>query len=108
DYVCMPQYGVARVPPSFPTRRSSDLSSVDGTMRAGLGRLVPVIAWVGYILTYPYIGDALGQYAGIVGLLPVAASGVAWGVAGGVDRKSTRLNSSHVKVSYAVFCLTKK
>lgn len=53
-------------------------------MRAGLGRLVPVIAWVGYILTYPYIGDALGQYAGIVGLLPVAASGVAWGVAGGV------------------------
>src|SRR5690606_3638201 len=25
-----------------------------------------------------------------------------------VDRKSTRLNSSHVKSSYAVFCLTKK
>src|SRR5690606_1257839 len=24
------------------------------------------------------------------------------------DRKSTRLNSSHVKISYAVFCLTKK
>src|SRR5690606_41279736 len=23
----------------------------------------------------------------------------------GVDRKSTRLNSSHVKISYAVFCL---
>src|SRR5436309_12190037 len=26
----------------------------------------------------------------------------------GVDRKSTRLNSSHVKISYAVFCLKKK
>src|SRR5690606_41764015 len=28
--------------------------------------------------------------------------------AGKVDRKSTRLNSSHVKISYAVFCLKKK
>src|SRR5436309_12684405 len=26
---------------------------------------------------------------------------------GGRDRKSTRLNSSHVKISYAVFCLKK-
>src|SRR5690606_39395075 len=25
-----------------------------------------------------------------------------------IDRKSTRLNSSHVKTSYAVFCLKKK
>src|SRR5690606_41200109 len=28
--------------------------------------------------------------------------------AAGIDRKSTRLNSSHVKISYAVFCLKKK
>src|SRR5690625_6031628 len=27
---------------------------------------------------------------------------------GAVDRKSTRLNSSHVAISYAVFCLKKK
>src|SRR5690606_20258869 len=27
---------------------------------------------------------------------------------GDLDRKSTRLNSSHVKISYAVFCLKKK
>src|SRR5690554_7226891 len=26
----------------------------------------------------------------------------------GLDRKSTRLNSSHVRISYAVFCLRKK
>src|SRR5699024_11630864 len=26
----------------------------------------------------------------------------------GIDRKSTRLNSSHVSISYAVFCLNKK
>src|SRR5690606_39967300 len=33
---------------------------------------------------------------------PLATS--AWAV----DRKSTRLNSSHVKISYAVFCLKQK
>src|SRR2546426_6983424 len=27
---------------------------------------------------------------------------------GGLDRKSTRLNSSHLVISYAVFCLKKK
>src|SRR5436309_13925061 len=32
-----------------------------------------------------------------------------WGAGrAGADRKSTRLNSSHVKISYAVFCLKKK
>src|SRR2546428_7578639 len=30
------------------------------------------------------------------------------GVQGGADRKSTRLNSSHDQISYAVFCLKKK
>src|SRR3989442_7646005 len=29
-------------------------------------------------------------------------------IAGYTDRKSTRLNSSHVRISYAVFCLKKK
>src|SRR5690606_30890964 len=38
-------------------------------------------------------------------LLPLAAELRARGVR---DRKSTRLNSSHVKISYAVFCLKKK
>src|SRR3712207_7794154 len=27
---------------------------------------------------------------------------------GGIDRKSTRLNSSHANISYAAFCLKKK
>src|SRR6266511_2266805 len=31
-----------------------------------------------------------------------------WSAPGSGDRKSTRLNSSHVKTSYAVFCLKKK
>src|SRR5207302_10828210 len=33
---------------------------------------------------------------------------LAGGAEGPADRKSTRLNSSHVKISYAVFCLKKK
>src|SRR5204862_5305124 len=36
--------------------------------------------------------------------IPVGARGDL----GGRDRKSTRLNSSHVEISYAVFCLKKK
>src|SRR5438034_5599839 len=31
-----------------------------------------------------------------------------WDVCGFEDRKSTRLNSSHTVISYAVFCLKKK
>src|SRR3712207_7191047 len=37
---------------------------------------------------------------------PVALTRVA--PAGSIDRKSTRLNSSHANISYAVFCLKKK
>src|SRR5438874_10746363 len=32
----------------------------------------------------------------------------AWKMSDWRDRKSTRLNSSHVEISYAVFCLKKK
>src|SRR3712207_7760783 len=42
--------------------------------------------------------DRLGR---LVGLHPHAVSAQA-------DRKSTRLNSSHANISYAVFCLKKK
>src|SRR3712207_6855698 len=34
--------------------------------------------------------------------MPAAGNGLA------IDRKSTRLNSSHANISYAVFCLKKK
>src|SRR5690625_6435251 len=44
---------------------------------------------------------------------PLKISGIVWGKYWAVivvllDRKSTRLNSSHVAISYAVFCLKKK
>src|SRR2546430_3914695 len=38
----------------------------------------------------------------------VEAEIVNWRVKPGEDRKSTRLNSSHSQISYAVFCLKKK
>src|SRR5690625_5949094 len=37
-----------------------------------------------------------------------AGTGVLGIIEGAQDRKSTRLNSSHVAISYAVFCLKKK
>src|SRR5207253_11483270 len=41
-----------------------------------------------------------------------SAKAIAWvparAIAARTDRKSTRLNSSHVAISYAVFCLKKK
>src|SRR5256885_7245783 len=39
---------------------------------------------------------------------PIVAEGKHVVVVGGGDRKSTRLNSSHLVISYAVFCLKKK
>src|SRR5690349_23362942 len=51
-------------------------------------------------------GRAL-QGAHLDHLLQVVVEEVRLHVAG-VDRKSTRLNSSHVESSYAVFCLKKK
>src|SRR3712207_7212134 len=41
---------------------------------------------------------------------PLLARGLEDGMDGGyrTDRKSTRLNSSHANISYAVFCLKKK
>src|SRR5438874_8368628 len=46
-------------------------------------------------------------YAAVVRTNAAAAKGTPPGVAQ-ADRKSTRLNSSHVEISYAVFCLKKK
>src|SRR5258707_11520622 len=47
--------------------------------------------------------DAALLVVGHVGLCAQQAKSTAW-----TDRKSTRLNSSHANISYAVFCLKKK
>src|SRR5436309_9781109 len=43
-----------------------------------------------------------------IGVFLLSASSAFATTKGLRDRKSTRLNSSHVKISYAVFCLKKK
>src|SRR5256886_10527546 len=45
------------------------------------------------------------RVVGVVTAVAVAAPAV---TAKAIDRKSTRLNSSHSQISYAVFCLKKK
>src|SRR5437763_11127353 len=51
-----------------------------------------------------YLNDGRGRFT----LDPDALPGVATSGSGSRDRKSTRLNSSHRCISYAVFCLKKK
>src|SRR5690606_41277950 len=89
--------------PPLPTRRSSDLTAPpgrgidDGSVALSLGAVL--LAPVGFGQVEPVAVDddavplnvARGRYG------PIHQ-----------DRKSTRLNSSHVKISYAVFCLNKK
>src|SRR5207253_6786188 len=49
-----------------------------------------------------------GYHAVTLDGTPATASAYPLGIGLGLDRKSTRLNSSHVAISYAVFCLKKK
>src|SRR5438045_4674947 len=79
------------VPPSFPTRRSSDL--VGGTLDAGIIIAEGLREGERVITT----AGAFLRAGETVKVAPPPA-----------DRKSTRLNSSHLGISYAVFCLKKK
>src|SRR3712207_8148265 len=62
------------------------------------------------------VGEPLGveQADGVLGVLGDAGAGqrdlevAALQLGQQLDRKSTRLNSSHANISYAVFCLKKK
>src|SRR5699024_11531868 len=99
---------LARYLPSVPTRRSSDLEA------AACG--VPVVgAGVGGLLSLVddgRTGVLIGerdphQYAAAIGTLlddPSIAATMGRAAHQRADRKSTRLNSSHVSISYAVFC----
>src|SRR2546430_5719425 len=54
------------------------------------------------------VRDPAGQLADGLHLLRLAQLVFQVTLGGHVDRKSTRLNSSHSQISYAVFCLKKK
>src|SRR5690606_42136949 len=94
--LCLLCFGHLRHLHSFPTRRSSDLNS----------------AAMAHALALE-LGDALavmlyglgGEHAAVL-ILEVTSQTIEHYRQR--DRKSTRLNSSHVKISYAVFCLKKK
>src|SRR5690606_39451205 len=92
--------------PSSPTRRSSDLSGLIPIELSALSAChnvknswpAPSLGQLGCLVVEPEIagdfvgGDQSGEHAGR-------------GQRVEQDRKSTRLNSSHVKISYAVICL---
>src|SRR5207244_9102880 len=96
-----------RYPRSFPTRRSSDLKTgelafvsfgpaVDSVLRSrpSVGPLFPYLRTV-------RAGDRATEFKQRCSGLNISGISLQ-------DRKSTRLNSSHQIISYAVFCLKKK
>src|SRR5690606_40632164 len=82
---------------SFPTRRSSDLLLPDlGETDSG-----DRPRWCSPIAAIPPAPPCSPVRASPASAAPRLGTTSS-------DRKSTRLNSSHVKISYAVFCLKKK
>src|SRR5699024_12524827 len=85
-FCCLARHGYL---PSFPTRRSSDLELLREQVVEELLGVLP-----------SHLHDAAvravdDHHTGVCApLFPQR-----------IDRKSTRLNSSHVSISYAVFCL---
>src|SRR5690606_40612816 len=92
---------------SFPTRRSSDLSGKWVTGEDG-----DAFEPSPYQMTLsPFLRECFRQIAKDEEFLRSLHSdfrGSKPPRPPTLDRKSTRLNSSHVKISYAVFCLKKK
>src|SRR5690606_41520344 len=85
---------------SFPTRRSSDLLEGLEGYKAALNHVA---------LTYPTSKE--GKEAERIlneDLSRLENMDFKMDLSKNLDRKSTRLNSSHVKISYAVFCLKNK
>src|SRR5690606_40487864 len=116
--------GVYRAPASLPADVEEDirrevtaahraLGITDGPTHTELrlrGGVTPYLLEMGARIG----GSGVSQYiaSGVTGIdfaaqaLRIAAGTATEPLAS--DRKSTRLNSSHVKISYAVFCLKKK
>src|SRR5690625_1208986 len=91
---------------------SSPESSRAGNYFGMLGMFIAVVTTVlsPEVESYSWIlaALALGAVIGVIIARRIAMTAMPQLVAGFQDRKSTRLNSSHVAISYAVFCLKKK
>src|SRR5699024_11654771 len=85
---------------SFPTRRSSDLAIADINYLS----LVSGVSLVTIIGNLAWFFGYFGQPHIIVRFMSIKSHTLV----PKADRKSTRLNSSHVSTSYAVFCLKQK
>src|SRR5699024_11959069 len=92
---------------SFPTRRSSDLVFDEPECDRGLLDRHLVGHGVLGDLRRSLVADDLVQ-RGDDGRARLGQEAGALLIGSETDRKSTRLNSSHVSISYAVFCLKKK
>src|SRR5699024_12166173 len=94
----------ARSLSSFPTRRSSDLFYFESAA------MILTLITVGKMLEARSKGRTTDALKSLMKLAPKTATILRNGQEAevSIDRKSTRLNSSHVSISYAVFCLKKK
>src|SRR3712207_8582592 len=81
----------------FPYRRSSDLRMFDAE------DTVRIVRDACHGLDYAHRAGVIHRDVKPGNLLVASESGTTK-----LDRKSTRLNSSHANISYAVFCLKKK
>src|SRR5690606_41472761 len=95
-------HGVPRDLHSFPTRRSSDLEFLQTGGRPAFMIRAVLAATLSSVYGI-YSGFELCEGTPLPGREEYMDSEKYQ-----LDRKSTRLNSSHVKISYAVFCLKKK
>src|SRR5690625_5636325 len=88
---------------SFPTRRSSDLTG-ERALALDVRKAIRLRFWAfARILTHPCCENKQGCH--LIASTRQSSSALQTKT---LDRKSTRLNSSHVAISYAVFCLKKQ
>src|SRR5207302_10788987 len=79
--------------------------ALDSTVQREIGEEIRSSAFA-VSETLNQVANVAGSLAGVlVSILDNGEAGLAIAAAFLTDRKSTRLNSSHVKISYAVFCL---
>src|SRR5206468_11510934 len=106
-HLCFFFYSSAHPPDlhSFPTRRSSDLVQTTSNPPArpaasSASRVLPMPGSPVIISSAPRPARPAASAESSSARTPARATNG--------DRKSTRLNSSHDQISYAVFCLKKK